>query len=158
MAFCELCGKIVDSTTTVKVAGTLVSSCSNCKGLGASVDIGGIDKTLKTFRPRNKTQEVLEVVPNYTNLLNSSLGKKDINLHQLAHVLNIKESSLNKYFSGKIQPNIEMARKLENYLSIKLVVIVETKSVNVGDFMNNDSASDSLGDMLIKELEKQNKK
>ena len=157
MAFCELCGKIADSTTTVKVAGTLVSACSNCKRLGASVDVGASDEISKTFHRKKKTQEILEVVANYCSLLNSALSKKEIDLHQLAHVLNIKESSLNKYFSGKIQPNIEMARKLENYLGIKLVVAVEAKSVNVSDFMNSETTSDSLGDMLIRELEKKKK-
>jgi len=96
---------------------------------------------------------VLDVVSNYAALINATLSKKGLNLHQLARALNIKESTINKYTSGKLKPDVDTARKIQHFLEIKL--LEEKEEVDTQDFMSRgDSSSLSLGDMLKREMEK----
>ena len=112
----------------------------------------------RTFKfKKNKYEKIqLDIVSNYLSLINSFLGKKGINLHQLARAVNVKESTLNKYFSGKIKLDIETAKKLENFFEIKL--LEEVSEVNTADYMQSKDEDDdsnqslSLGDLIKKQL------
>lgn len=159
MAQCELCGQNCESSQliTIKVAGSFVQSCSRCKNLGHSTT-NNIDNSIsKNIYKKKKDEELYEVVSNYAGLLNSAMQKKQTTIRHIAKALNIKESSLNKFFSGKIKPNLEMSRKLENHLGISLTKEYNSSSkVNADDFITKPKENQdlSLGDMLISELEK----
>lgn len=154
MGTCELCGKSSESLVNIKTAGTNMNVCYNCKNMGKETE----KKENKTFMfKKNKYEQTqLDVVSNSLSLINSSLAKKGINLHQLARAINVKESSLNKYFSGKIKLDLDIARKLENFFEIKLLEEIET--INPRDYMqneddeNNSSQNLSLGDLIKKQL------
>ncbi|MFW6047488.1 MAG: helix-turn-helix domain-containing protein, partial [Candidatus Woesearchaeota archaeon] len=91
-------------------------------------------------------------------VIKKGLEKNGLNSHQLARATNIKESQVNKFITGKIQPDIETARKIQKFLSIELIVDQETTQEDVSYFIDDDDNEDnatSLGD-LIKEKLKQN--
>ena len=154
MATCELCGEVVDSTTTVRVAGSNMQACNKCKKLGKEVEEKKQNNLSYSFRKRKKEGEVeLNVIENYSSIINSALAKKGLNIHQLARMLNIKESTLNKYFTGKIKPDVQTAQRLEKFFEISL--LEEKEAVNIEELMSNDedSSSLSLGDMIKKQME-----
>lgn len=158
MAVCELCGKIVDKTITIQVAGTNMQSCFACKGLGKEVDLAPQGKDAHSFYRRKKANVVMGVVENYSSVLNSALARKGLNLQQLARALNIKDSTLNKYFTGKLKPDVDTSRKLENFLEI--TILEEKEEVDPQDYLeesSEDSSTLSLGDLLKKQMEKENK-
>lgn len=158
MAVCELCGKIVDKTITIQVAGTNMQSCMSCKGLGKEVDVAPQGKNAHSFYRRKKANVILGVVDNYSSILNSALARKGFNIQQLGRAVNIKESTLNKYFTGKLKPDVDTSRKLENFLEI--TILEEKEEVNPQDFLDDsteDSSSLSLGDLLKKQMEEKNK-
>lgn len=155
MGTCELCGKIVDSTTTVKVAGSNMQACGKCRALGSEVNRESPTSLSHSFRKRKKEGNMeMEVIPNYAPIINSALAKKGLNIHQLARMLNIKESTLNKYFTGKIKPDVVVARRLETFFEITILEYREAQ--DLGDVMVDETESKelSLGDMIKKQMEK----
>ncbi len=157
MAYCEFCGKNVDKTVKVNVAGSVVNVCLNCASLGNIVEdknitkpVGSVNLNINNRIKKNKQVVEYVLVPSYVSIMNSALAKRGINLHQLANVLNIRESTLNKYFSGKISIDIDTAKKIERYLSIKLVEEKEsTKSEYVEEnVFDSEDESFSLADVI----------
>ena len=154
MATCELCGSTSSKLFDVKIAGSVVKTCAKCKSLGKSIEK---EKQLQySFRHKQKNQINEEVVPNYSSLINSQLNKKELNLHQLARILNIKESTLNKYMQEKVKLDVETAKRIQKYLEITLVSESSSK-ININEYLSdNDEQTNSLGDLIKKQLE-QNK-
>ena len=102
MVACEMCGTDSSGLKEVRIAGTQMRVCNNCSRHGVSTE----DKPAvsRTFYKKSRGEEIeFEVVENYASLVNSELGKKGINSHQLARAINVKESSLHKYLSSKIK-------------------------------------------------------
>jgi len=160
MVSCESCGREVENLQKVNISGSLVNACNNCKSLGSVV--GGVSNDLvqsHSFRRRGQNNEnSLEVIANYSSLINSALAKKGYDFHQLAKATNIKESSITKYLSGKIHLDVVTAKKIEKFLDLKLVDEVE--EVNKADFISKPDESLeplSLGDLIKKQLENSKK-
>jgi putative transcription factor len=152
MAVCELCGSQSQALTPIKVAGSTMSVCNSCKSMGKEQFSTQKSHTFKR-RIHEKTQE--EVVSNYSSMINSALAKKGLQIQQLARMLNIKESTLNKFFTGKIKPDIETAKKLERFFEIRLVEEVSSSSQNFSEDVfldDDDNSSLSLGDLIKKQM------
>ncbi len=141
----------------IRVAGSEMNVCSNCKKMGAEVEKKEDYK--HTFRHRVRSSEITEeVVSNFGSLINNALAKKGMDVHHLARGANIKESSLQKYLQGKLKLDVDTAKRLGKFLEIELVEEVEGGSVNLDDVMAEESSSSmSLGDLIKKQMEKGNK-
>lgn len=155
MATCEMCGAQANSLVSIKVAGSVMKVCNNCKGMGIQIEVTPKDIS-HTFRKSLKSKIVEEVVSNYASKIQSSSAKRGINVHQLARAVNIKESTLTNYLKGKIKPDISDAKKLGKFLEITLVEEVDS-SQKPQDFISSNSTESegtSLGDLLRKQMEK----
>lgn len=156
MATCELCGSNVNSLTPIKIAGSYMKVCPKCKGMGNQVE--KMPEKAHTFKRKAKKNVTEEVVSDFVKKLNEGMKKKNINFHQLAKTLNIKESSITKYLSGKIKPDVETARMFERYFEIKFLEEVEDSSKDYEDVNNLMEAEElsevTLGDLLKKQMEK----
>ena len=150
MVTCEACGNETTKLVQVRISGSVMSVCGNCKSLGTLIDKTQGDLSYSFKKNQN---ENLEVISNYSSVINKELAKRGFDFHQLAKGTNIKESSLTKYLSGKIHLDVETARKIEHFLEIKLVT--ESSSVDINNFLNSskEDTSLSLGDLLKKQLE-----
>ena len=98
---------------------------------------------------------------NYSSLLNKGLSKRKIDIHQLARAVNIKESSLQKYFTGKLHPDLQTAKRLEKFLEIKLTREVDLKETDDNSFSletNDLNSQPTLGDLIMKQLNEKGKK
>lgn len=154
MVSCELCGKTNVSTKKVKVAGTQMDVCGSCNNFGSNVEKDG--PVSHTFYKKLKNDdENLVVCSNYSSKINSALAKRELTMHHLAKSLNIKESMINKIILGKLQPEIETAKRIENFLEIKL--LEPSEPVKVEDYMaseKKDNSPSTLGDLLKEQLKK----
>lgn len=158
MAICELCGKNVSSVAKVKVAGTEMNACVSCKSLGKEVAVDNNQSYTHSFYKKKRGEISFEVISNVISVINSAMGKRSMNLPQLARVANIRESTLKNYLSGKIQIDVETARKLEKALEIKLTQEAEVSDSSSNYIISNDDDSNlSLGDILMKKLKEGNK-
>lgn len=156
MVTCELCGDSAISVTLTKIAGTNMKVCDKCKNMGKSLEPQKDQEHI--FRHRLKEEDAkIEVISDFSQKINSAMQKKSLNLHQLAKSTNIRESTINKYITNKIKPDLENARKIEKILDIKLTE--EFKNNNISDNFNvkEDNTPKTLGD-LMQNLQKQIKK
>ena len=154
MVACEMCGVDKGPLKDAVVAGSNVKVCNSCSPMGTMKDSD--EKRTHSFTKRKREEENLEVSPDYVKIIRNGISKKGLTPHQVARGINIKESSLSNYLKGQIKPIIENARKLENFLGIKLVEAVEANDVSVEDFKvdSKDDGSLSLGDMILNQMKK----
>lgn len=154
MVACEMCGVDTSSLKDAVVAGSNVKVCNSCSSMGTMKNEDR--KQTHSFTRRKREDENLEVSSDYVKIIREGISKKGLTPHQVARAVNIKESSLSNYLKGQIKPIIENARKLENFLGIKLVESVDGGNVSVDDFKvdSDDSSGLSLGDMILNQMKK----
>lgn len=147
MVSCELCGK--DSKLlSVLIEGVKFNVCGSCSSHGKILQDANIKKgELKKPIIRNEVLDV--VVDNYSDIIKNFREKKSMTQKELALKLNEKESMIAKIEQGTLKPSLDLAKKLERFLGVKLVTkekISESLSLNVkrgsltiGDFLKKDS-------------------
>ena len=160
---CEMCGKVNVPLKASKVAGSVMQVCSSCSSYGKDME-SSIERSHSFTRKERVYGGSEEVVANFSSILQKGLAKKNYNSHQLARLAAIKESSLQKFLTGKLKPDISTARKLERALDVRLVEeqdSVSERKASEEVLLNKDeknAGKPSLGDMLLEELRKKEKK
>lgn len=156
MVTCELCGESVTSVTLTKIAGSNMRVCIKCSSMGKNLEPQKEHEHI--FKHRLKEDEMkIEVISNYSQKINQGMQKKSLDLHQLARGTNIRESTINKYITNKIKPDIESAKKIEKFLDIKLTEEFKN-TISENKFNIEDTSTPkTLGD-LMQNLQKQLKK
>ena len=148
MALCEMCGK-ESQLILAEIEGGELNVCSGC------VKYGTVQKKApgKAFVPARKSfskQQTPEfkVVSNYSDLIRSARECKSLKQEDFAKFLNEKESILTKWESGSLKPRLDVAKRLEKVLGIKLVERDEVKSVDLGKKKKGGSEEFTLGDFI----------
>ncbi|MBU2639221.1 MAG: TIGR00270 family protein [Nanoarchaeota archaeon] len=142
---CEICGK-EGPLFIVKVEGTKMEVCSRCSVFGEVLKeikndiVRGI-----TENKRSKEINISFIKKNCSKLIKENREKLGLKQEELANELNLKESIIHKIESGAIEPDMNLARKLEKFFKIKLVdsyvekkdnsKIEETKEMTIGDLL-----------------------
>lgn len=162
MPTCESCGKKVDKLSYVNIIGSKMNVCSSCSSMGTPIEE---NKSSKDVQPephvfkkkKKKDNKDYVVVSDYASRISKAMQKLDINQHQLSRAVAMKESSLSKFLSGKVNLDIDNAKKLESFLEISLVEEVEKKSnegSKVEDYISNSNSEGeeeyTLGDLIKK--------
>ncbi|MBT5342331.1 TIGR00270 family protein [Candidatus Woesearchaeota archaeon] len=122
MALCEMCGK-ESQLVLAEVEGGELNVCPGCLKYGTrkkNVN-SGMNKSIpgKKFAKIERTE--FKVVNNYSSLIRSARESKDMKQEDFAKLLNEKESILTKWESGSLKPRLDVARRLERVLGIRLV-------------------------------------
>lgn len=143
MVSCELCGK--DSKLlNVLIESVKFNVCDKCSSHGKILqenNIKKVEQNISKFR-----NEVLDVVvDDYSAIIKNFREKKLLTQKELALKLSEKESAIAKIEQGTLKPSLDLAKKLERFLGVKLVTkekISESLSLNVkntgltiGDFL-----------------------
>lgn len=156
MVTCEMCGNETSVLTSIKTAGSNMSVCNSCKNMGELVHKP--KQTTHTFKRTKKNGEShYEVVNNYVSIIHSAMGKKGLNMTQLARATNIKESTLQNYLKETIKLDVDTARRIQKFLEIKIVYECSNEEdVNSDDFIVDDKNSGalSLGDLIKQQMNK----
>ncbi len=134
----------------VKVEGSELRVCKECAKFGREVvkpsprrETGG---TRRGHRPRRRSvrrrpggfdpfNEGLEVVPDYDERVREARERKGWSQEDLANKIGEKVSVIRRIESGKMEPDVNLARKLERVLEIELLERVseeDTGSVGTG--------------------------
>ncbi|MCF7865855.1 multiprotein bridging factor aMBF1 [Candidatus Woesearchaeota archaeon] len=135
---CEICGK-EQAEFLVELEGTQMNLGRNCSKMGKTIrKIRNEQAKNKTkiqqnpaFKPQNLSKEepVEIIVKNYSELIKHAREQKGLKQEDFAKQLHEKESVLHSIESGHREPRIELARKLERMLGIKLVEQYEEKTM-----------------------------
>ena len=145
---CEMCGKETELFRAV-IEGTELSVCEKC---------GKFGKVIKRVQEFNnsavkkivvKESEVVEVlVEDFAQKIKSIREKLGLTQKDFARKINERESALHKIETGHYNPPVEIARRYERILNIKLVETVTQESSE--PLPKSKSAGLTLGDFIKK--------
>ncbi len=165
MVECELCGRpIVGRSYRITVEGAELTVCNSCYLRMLSRKVGGQAKTtypLKTI-PQTRKQTTVspkpkiprrtpafdieyEIVEDYALKIKKARERLGWSLNILAQKVREKESVLRRIEQGKLTPPMDLAKKLEKILGIKLLepTVEEYSLKRIG---NKDL---TLGDIVV---------
>ncbi len=145
MSACELCGK-EENLLSAFVEGVIFRVCSNCSRYGKVIEE---KRFVKIEKREIRREEVVEVILGGFNLVvKNAREKKRLSQEELATKLNEKESLISKIEQGSLKPSIDLAKKLERFLGVKLITQekieeaptkVKTAALTIGDFIKKSS-------------------
>lgn len=150
---CELCGK-VDNLYLVNIESSKMNVCSGCKSYG-EVILKPIEVKTKSFS-KSKTQkntepEKIELVKlNAGNIIKNAREKMGLNQEDFAKKINEKNSLIHNLESDRIKPNLQLAKKIERFLNIKLIDVVLEESMHQSIKSEEMSQGLTIGDLIKK--------
>jgi putative transcription factor len=125
MVSCELCGK--QATTKAKVEGVVFSVCAGCASLGVEVKVAPAQTINRKYqsdpvsRPSRSTPLIETLLAaDFAQRLRKARMQMGLTEKEAGLKLNIRESVLLHYESGKSVPDDSTAKKLEKFYGIKL--------------------------------------
>ena len=86
------------------------------------------------------------ITPDYSELIKKKREKLGLKQEELAKKIAEKESIIHKIESGQFEPSVELARKLEKFLNIKLIEQHEEVKVSLG---KKGEGAATLGDVVV---------
>lgn len=148
MPICEMCGGDLELVDAI-VEGTMLKLCKRCAKFGRVITIEKPiikeEKIFESNRPIEEPQEV--IISNYSEIIKKARELKNLKQEEVAKQIAEKESVIHNLESGNLTPSIKLAKKLEQFFRIKLIVKPEEnkKESKKLDFKNNFV---TIGDLL----------
>lgn len=146
---CDMCGAKTKLFRT-KIEGTEMTVCRECS------KYGNVIAEVKEFRreKRKKVQtqshepdkELLQVlIENFHNIIKEGREKLNLTQKDFAQKIGEKESVVHKLETGSFEPNMNLVRKLEKFLKIRLVEQHEEVRTKSSETKNNTF---TIGDFI----------
>ena len=145
---CDLCGA-EEELFLAEVEGTNLNVCKNCSKFGKVIEktrMNKIPQKTEKVKTAPDKERVQVIVDNYSSLIKKKRESLGLKQKELAKKIAEKESVIHKIESGHIEPNINLARKLEKDLSIRL--IEEEKVEKMAIKPKTKDLTVTIGDML----------
>jgi putative transcription factor len=140
---CEMCGKDVESTSRVRIEGSVLALCPDCARFGKALDPvpapaqvaamgarrtgypGGASRaggTPRSMQERDLYQEIgeMELAPDWSKRIRVARETLQWTPEQLGKKLNEKKSVVLKIESGSFRPPDELVRRIERMLKVRL--------------------------------------
>lgn len=114
-----MCGKEEDLVDAI-VEGSMLSVCRKCARHGDMITVSKNQEPARQYVPELKVEPEIEI-NECANQVKKAREKKGLTQKKLAEALAEKESVIHRIESGKIRPPVNVARKLEQFLGIKIV-------------------------------------
>jgi len=124
---CEICGKKVEKPVKTKIESSVMLTCDECAKFGKVQREPPKPRTPRPVKRAPRYREPSEeVVEDYNTLIREGREKKRWTREELAEKIYEKASVVNRIESGKMVPDIKLARKLERILNITLIEKTES--------------------------------
>ena len=122
---CEVCGNpIRGQPNRVEIDGAVLLVCANCAKRGTPV--GSPAEAKRTQPPRMPPDEgmnpAFEVDPDYPTIVKTAREKLGLTQEQLGRTINVKPSVIHHVETGKMKPDLALARTLMHQLKVNLLV------------------------------------
>lgn len=118
---CEICGS-PGAAHTILLEGNRLLVCGNCASLGKEIKREeAVKPGRKVFAEPRDVEDDFDFVENYGAIIKSAREHKGLTVEELSKKAYIKESFMHKIEQGRLKPELQMARKLENLLCITLI-------------------------------------
>ncbi len=136
---CDICGKR-ENLVSVLVESVKMDVCSNCVKYGKVIQ--------EAEKPRiivKKYGSVEVIIDGYSSKIKTKRESIGLTQKELDMKLNAKESIIHLIESGKMEPELSLAKKLEAFLKINLI---ETVDEGAGKQSKVKNTGLTIGDML----------
>lgn len=143
---CEMCGK-AGELVTADVEGVELQVCRGCSKYG-TVRRRTLSDEGRFSRPAVSMREESEfkVVGNFSSLLRESRERRKMTQEEFAKFLQERESIVAKWENGTVKPFVDVARRLEKLLGVKLVEKDEVAEIKIERAGRSDELT--LGDFM----------
>lgn len=126
---CEVCGSpLRGPPNSIEIDGAVLQVCQNCSKLGKPIIIAPRGRTMPPHlgpphaaAPRSVEPE-MEVDPDYAGLVRNGREKLGLTQEALGRMLNVKPSVISHIETGKMKPDLGLARSLMHLLKVNLLV------------------------------------
>ena len=137
---CDICGKDRPLVRAI-IEDVSLDVCSECS------DYGDVIKEKRFVDIDRKPRfEILElIVPDYSERIRNKRMGLGLTQKELSLKINEKESIIQSIENGRLEPELNLARKLERCLGLKLVVAHENDSSNR---VNLKDKNLTIGDLI----------
>jgi len=124
---CEICGKkIIGKPMKTKIESSTMLTCNACAKFGkVQREPPKPRKHRPVMRKPRFEEPSHEILEDYNVIIREAREKKGWSREDLAEKIYEKASVINRLESGKMVPDIKLARKLERILNIKLMEKLE---------------------------------
>ena len=122
---CYLCGKVEESLNRTLIENVELNVCGDCSKFGKVL------APIKRYTPKEqpkiiqkmelKKEKIELLVENYPDIIKIKRESMGLSQKDFASRINEKESTIHKIETGSLEPNLELAKKLEKALGIKLI-------------------------------------
>lgn len=146
---CDLCGSESEMFKAI-VEGSEMNVCQNCSKFGKIINKPKQNFNLKSKtikKKQDKPETIFLIVDNYAQLIKTAREKMKLKQEEVAKKIAEKESLIHSIESGKHEPNINLARKLERFYNIKLVEEHKEENQNIG---KSNASGLTIGDLIKK--------
>ncbi len=120
---CELCGRpIVGKPVRVWIEGSQLVVCPQCSRYGSVIKPRAVARPQRIVKHKEPglSFEGTVLVSNYNVLIRQARENMGLTQADLAKLIGEKESIVRRLESGRMAPTLELAKKLEKLLKIKL--------------------------------------
>lgn len=122
---CEVCGsQIRGPPLAVEIDGAILRVCQTCSKRGRPVDIA--PRAQRTAAPRRafgrNTEPEFDIDPDYALIVRHAREKLGLTQEALGRMTNLKPSVIGHVETGKMKPDMILARTLMHYLKVNLLV------------------------------------
>jgi putative transcription factor len=144
---CEICGKkIIGKPMKTKIESSIMTTCTECAKFGKVQREPAKPMKRRPVKRAPRIREPSEeVVEDYNKIIRDAREKKGWSREELGEKLYEKASVINRIESGKMIPDIKLARKLERTLHIKL--IEKTEDIGTEDRGPSSARGATIGDI-----------
>lgn len=169
MSSCEMCGKELPSLRRAIIEGTMMNVCGNCvkfgvEQAGAQNEVTGRSRAtaaIENRAVRGRSRDVFsdmpeELVEDYGDRVRQARVQLGLSVEELGKRINERQGDLSKLEAGSYHPPDTLVRKLEKFLSIKLMEKPEAPA-GVGGPKLAKGGPITLGDLIKDELAKTKK-
>ncbi len=130
MLKCELCGADIRGRAYKAIIDrSEMIVCSRCSKNGTIIGVLELSTPKRNYwksrniprKPRRRQEVVEEIVEDYAQRIREARERMGLTRELLAAMIKEKTSTIRRIESGTLQPTIELAKRLERVLKIKLV-------------------------------------
>lgn len=141
---CDLCG-ISGNLVKAKIEGTILNVCTKCGSFGEVLQ----SKTPARAAPhiQEKKRDLFIISADYACIIRKAREQMGLKQDELATRLHEKASIIQKLETGEMAPSILLAKKLEDFFHIKLIITYNEESVEI---KKAPSSELTIGDVLLK--------
>ena len=158
---CPICGSVIwGKGQKVLLEGAKITVCQVCAKHGKKVSATQPSSKMKfqDEKRRVKTKKGsfnrisdisdVELVSDYAKKIKSTRSARGLTQEKFAQKINEKPSLLRRIESGKAEPTIKLAKKIEKFYNIKLLKKTDEVEVDTRKYMKKATGS-SLGDIAF---------